>query len=931
MTSAYLPRLVLAAAIVVVHASALGTYPGVSMPDTAELVESALAPFMAFDGGKLYTSHRRQDHSAVCGAVSATDSRLMFPVTLNDLDRLHGRLFVQDSEQNTTERQSELDMVEGCYVRSDGDNMPCVVSLESDPVDCGMNIKDSTAYWAYRRSAPVSSASAEALDGGADSLVENILRVSEQRERLRRSIKRTQDSAAAGKMLWSIVSRGWAKNALAQDQQAFAEAMSARGAAILRGSYADVMEKWDIVKQWMKVSVGETDVDAPVFTTKDGSLLNPDVYCNPTIYLDDWLAFFDQENYGYIIASGVDQEVQAFLTGYKIFENKTRWNVSRIGRLPCVAVSYLVAMMLLEDFPVRLAYWDMVNETGAKDAIWPLRRFEMLGDANGTLVQNRKNLAQYFDMMLSFITKVDFVNEVFNGSSAMAACVAQAILRAPGTDGAPPPSSIYQCISALRGSTGNGTRVSGVPKTNSDVLGLEKDDDLTKISCPWGYVRPSGNSWNTLEDCVMCPPGSFDDGDGGCRCSSRSFPGINGCLAKEGGMAPSPSWEWLVDPSEVLFASGDAKPFLVVSQGTGASEGDKVVVKIRCTEGLTRFEVSMPLTGSSMPKSERFDIPLQRVVTIMSLTNISVSLRSSAAFGGEQCEFTVVTNNPKYQVLQAVRAGTVVIMPSVANLPVVGHSHVESSASSMSEAGLPLCNSVPRAEPGVVMVAVCVTTKEELFLLVDAKGYAPLTTEMFRIFKQALWMDGTRATALGKALQLLGERTHLAVRVMVKRGSTMQSALKFFDGSFSLAKDVYKLFLVPGSLSQLTVGLQVVDRCATADWTHEIDCAKAKLFFAPGPVSTRVFKLAGGNDTEDPVDSSDNHSPVPASEWWRGLLIALGVVDGVLVTTVGVLLATYLRRTLKLSECSARRSLARPNAAALSSPAVISGESSAPF
>ncbi|PWV00158.1 hypothetical protein C4B63_7g298 [Trypanosoma cruzi] len=163
--------LFLITAVAGVHAGLPFTEPKGPMPDTIELAESALAPFMAFDGGHLYLSKGQQDIPVVCGSESSAKSRIVLPVTLNDLDRLHGTLPVQRLNQTSTASEAQLDIVEGCYVLPEGKDRPCVASLNSTPEQCNMNIRDSTAYWTHRERLRKTQNSSQILGGGADLLV----------------------------------------------------------------------------------------------------------------------------------------------------------------------------------------------------------------------------------------------------------------------------------------------------------------------------------------------------------------------------------------------------------------------------------------------------------------------------------------------------------------------------------------------------------------------------------------------------------------------------------------------------------------------------------------------------------------------------------------------------------------------------------------
>ncbi|RNF20765.1 uncharacterized protein Tco025E_03836 [Trypanosoma conorhini] len=877
------------------------------MPDTAELAESALAPFMAFDGGHLYTADGHHGIPSVCGAEASATSRLMLPVALNDLDRLYGTLFVQPLNQSSAASQAQLDMVEGCFLRPDGDDVPCVAWLHSTPEQCRMNIKDSTTYWAYRERSPLFSPSEKVFGGGADLFVNHVLWVRGLRERLRRSIRRTQESARAGKNLWRIVSLGWDKNALPEDRQAFREAVSARGTKILTEAYSDVMDKWDLVKTWIKPSVGEVEGGTDIFATQiGGSLLLPQADCNPSIFLDDWLNYFDQFFFGYHIATGVEQEVDSLFKGFKVFYNNTVKDVNRLGRLPCVATSFAVAMMLFEDFPVRLAYWNMVNETGSSHTLWPLERFAMLGDSNETVMRNRDYLLNFFEAALRCLSRTPHVENIFDGDVHLAKCVTQAILRAPGSDGSPAPSSLYECFTLLSNSSQHTSRNSSVQNATVAVVGLRKDLDLAVPPCAWGFTRPSGNKWNAQEPCVMCPPGSFDDASGGCRCSTGSVPGESGCEAREDKAAVAPTWRWAVDPSEVHVANDggeDRKPFLVVSPANNSTEGDKVVVEIQCAKGLTRFETKMLMPNNSTSCSEqRARLPLQKSMAVVSASTISLTLGESAAFGGEQCNFHVRTKSLRARGSPAVLAGGVLILPPVSPLEVHAYTPttpVTSSSSPASKTSLPSCDVVPKSETGAATLSVCSTSTGKFALLLDAQAYSPLTVNAFGILKETLWADRTHATALGRGMRPMWDRMHLAVRIKVKQRHGLRSVKEIFGGYFPLAGKIHQRILLPETAGRVIAVLQIVDRCTAPAYVHDAVCVNARLIFASGAINRVAFGLPINSTATKPEDSgkaAGGKTTLSPGSWWRLPLIVMGAVVAALLLIVGTLFLVYRLR-----------------------------------
>ncbi|ORC93740.1 uncharacterized protein TM35_000016170 [Trypanosoma theileri] len=903
----YLIYVFLTLAPIATHSIAVPTDPIRPMLDSIELAESALAPFIAFTGGKLYASQDGNNSTSVCLHRGERTLPMVFPVTLTDLDRLHNLLSMPHGEKS-----AELDMIEGCYLRREGKDMPCVASLQSLPEDCSMNITDSTNYWNYRRMMTVMSPdSVNLLNGSADLIVENILQVQNLRERLRYSILRTREAAKAGIQLWQIVSQGWNKSNNIQAHQLFVEAVSARGASIVRDSYEDVMDKWNVVKQWVKTSVGEIDIKVPTYTTINGTLLGSQVYCNPSIFLDDWLNFFDEVMYGYHVIFGFEREVESFYSGFKMFYNSTGRNVNNLNHLPCITASFAIQMMILEDFPVRLAYWDMVNETGSKNAPWPLERFAKLGDSGKRVSLNRNYLLNYLHMSLAFLTEQPHVGKIFDGNVPLATCVRRAILRTPGTNGEPVPSSIYECISLFHNTSCNDKQPIGVPNITQSVLGLEKDDEkVTVHSCPWGFIHPSGNAWNSEEDCVMCPPGSFDDGDGGCSCGVDFYPSADGCMAKLEMYTPSPLWEWRVDPANVLtpnMEENNPMPFLNVmppntatTTTSSSSSLDRVTLRIHCSEGLSQFEVSMPGVNGSYISGNPKLIPLQRDITIVSATTISIRLVSSVAFGSEQCDFSVSVQNPMYRTSPPLRAGTAIILPTVAGIQVYPLDLSSDLSFPNSVETILSCDNFPRKRSAVVNLGICSMKDGNLAVVVNTQNYTHFTRKSFHIIKQAVWAEKKRATELGNMMSKIGDRIQLAVRITILENNTTPSQKRVINNQFPILNDIYKFIVLPGTPEYVTVEFQIVDRCATRSGTQDPSCANAKLLFAQGAVTTRLFKLPTNTNTTETSEYSEgtgedeNHLNTPTTPWWRVLLIVIGVLDTLLFITAGVLLVIYL-------------------------------------
>ncbi|EKF33588.1 hypothetical protein MOQ_002541, partial [Trypanosoma cruzi marinkellei] len=269
-----------------------------------------------------------------------------------------------------------------------------------------------------------------------------------------------------------------------------------------------------------------------------------------------------------------------------------------------------------------------------------------------------------------------------------------------------PPSSLYDCFSTVSNSFSNSVRDSAARNATDAMVDVEKYVESLAPPCPWGYTRRSGNKWNAREECVMCPPGSFGDGNGDCRCSAGSVPGENGCKTTEDKYAVPPSWKWVVNPSEVLVASDGPenwKPVLVVSPQNNTKEDEKTVVEIRCTRGLTRFVVEMMMPdNSTTPSLQHFELPPQNSITVASASTISLSPAESAAFGGEQCEFGVWTKSSRCRSSLEVRAGSAFILPSLSKLNV--RVYTPSSTAHLPTfpapgRSLPLCDALPKADP----------------------------------------------------------------------------------------------------------------------------------------------------------------------------------------------------------------------------------------
>ncbi|EKF26718.1 hypothetical protein MOQ_009579 [Trypanosoma cruzi marinkellei] len=115
-------------------------------------------------------------------------------------------------------------------------------------------------------------------------------------------------------------------------------------------------------------------------------------------------------------------------------------------------------MLLFEDFPIRLAYRNMMNGTGSTNALWSQEQFRALGDPNEIVTRNRNYMLDVYERSLAHLTTEPHVKNVFDGNVSLAECVTRAIRRAPGLNDSLPPSSLYDCFSTVSNSFRNSVR-----------------------------------------------------------------------------------------------------------------------------------------------------------------------------------------------------------------------------------------------------------------------------------------------------------------------------------------------------------------------------------------------------------------------------------------------------------------------------------------
>ncbi|SCU66802.1 uncharacterized protein TEOVI_000472000 [Trypanosoma equiperdum] len=896
------------------------------VPEVEELVESNIAPLLAYDDGLLYTSGNSESGAAVCGTTANITPRMVFPITLKKLDSMHRRV-QQGMPWSGT--MLDLNMVEGCYTKYDEDGEVCAASLQSLPKQCGMDIESSTMYWAYRvnQRSPVAE-STKVFENGASVLVEDILYIRPQREELRRAIRLNKEFNKAGAELFEIARRGWKLNTTEEDQQAFRHAVSARGTQMVKEAYSAAMRKWKIVKQWLKTSIGKVDRQVPTFTAVgNGTLLSMDVCCNVAERIDDWMPITDRNLYIPGVHGRSYSELLTFFRGTKVNES-SKERYPNVNHLPCAAVSLAVAMMLHDDFPVRLLYQNITGEANT-ETLWPWARFEELSTVTTMSPKYRSYTMKQFAYILNYTLDHSAETGRFGGGLALAECVTRSILRITGRDGLPPQPSLFDCYSpAYNQSRMKSTDNEAPPSKYKWVAGGEGMESYAGTPCPWGFTRASGNLWSTREPCVVCPPGSFSDGEGGCRCSSASYPTLMGCMTKRGRYPIKAKWKWLGGPMGVRVANrdnGQLVPLLVVKAPPNAEDGDQVKVLIECTKGLTEFKAVITSTQSNSSKTELVDLPVERNTYIFTTSNTTISLDTSAAFGGDQCNFSTKVVNPKYSDSPVVQAGTLLVLPPVAELRNTALPVQQSSANAMAVEQLANCTSEVRNDPGSVGIALCVTHGQDVSVRIGTHAYTPLTNAMWHILKRSVWTNGAKAKELGKLMKPVVERMRLAVKVTFKCHGNVTTVGEAFSGNIAVGRAMHTVGVKSNNISELVVTTQIVDFCTTEEGVHHTSCAGSRHLFIASDVSNVTFFLAPRNNTEghraddDDNDEGRNESAKKPHEGGhdegadvtqqsrmvsgmlrlRVPLIALGAVDALLVAITAAITVLYYARYRK--------------------------------
>ncbi|KAG8344013.1 hypothetical protein TRVL_05164 [Trypanosoma vivax] len=867
--------------------------------DIEELVESVLAPFLVVEGGSLYIPRNGQGAPVVCGSESARPSRRVYPATLSHLDEVYSVL--QTTEQAKLPERF-LDVVEGCYLQREGADAYCVLSLYSETAQCETGIEGSTAYWMSQMNATNFSRDlVKTYANGAAVLVESALHVHRLRERLRLSIRRTREYNEASAELFELASRGWHANDNEEDQKAFREAVSAKGMKQILSTYADVMDKWHIVKQWLKPSVGETSGQHHTLTAANNkSLLSSDAHCYVSTHLDEWLVIANASLYGYELTTFIENEMTAFASGEKDV-NGTSLYFSPISHLPCIATSFAVAMLLYDDTPLRLMYQELANDAKNNSEVWPWARFEMLNTSITLAPLYREYVTRHYFVSFEYLLGSPEGIEMLGGNASIGDCAVRAITRSHRRNsGEPPAASLYDCYLQRRIPPLQATAAGNTPLENNTVR-AESDKGTELRMCAWGFTRPGGNIWDTREPCSVCPPGSFGDGEGGCRCSEASYPSPTGCKAKMGRSTVAPVWRWLHDADDIAGTAGgehNPKPILVVDVPHDAGDGDKVNLTIDCTAGLSVFRVKFPPPSNASSGTQgEATLPAQRKISIFSQGPMSLSLSTSVAFGGEQCNFSASIANPAYTDAPTFHVGTRRVVPRVPEVKIHGISLDPPSVGTelVSVKGSNLtCTNGPRGTPGTAQIALCSVQQEELILFIDTLAYTPLTPEMWDILKSSLRVGTSNPEELGELLRQLGKRVRLAFRVEVVRHGQCDVNETVSEGHLLSEDTVHLVITGLSNISKVNVLMGVLDVCAPTGRTVHGNCTGGSSLFVPALTSKVVYTLqnctalrrtAEGNKQCEKTPGYTTHLTVPH--------VVLFVVNVVSLAVIGVLSVVY--------------------------------------
>ncbi|GET88985.1 hypothetical predicted transmembrane protein [Leishmania tarentolae] len=459
--------------------------------------------------------------------------------------------------------------------------------------------------------------------------------------------------------------------------------------------------------------------------------------------------------------------------------------------LECVQVLTALAVMVLEDEPVRTVAEMLVTGTLKNTSVWSLDEFAMLApDSNDDL---RK--LQIWSLAHAFATIADpAVTHELVGGAEIAACMRRAALVVPDSIYGTVPPSIYWCLY----NTSMGEMTQDTVRERSLAI-RESSAAASNGQCLWGLSLWDGLCDGAAFDhtrCHDCPPGSVGDGEGHCVCGDARTMYVTltgGCVTK-GPAHDTPGVRVLHSGGSIVPLSGDNAAVALLSvqlpQAPALFDPSAYLrVDVMCDDsgrggGGTRL-VATPSGDRKAPcasvvEYERwqertgvlhtFGSGTHRFVTYAE--SLTISATGTAAFYGETCRVAVTVGSTLHRASHSVTAGTWTFVPRASPLYLTAHSHASDSTSPEANGAglLPRCVDAIAAFSGpaassAVHAGVCRVSGEQLGVFVAPGSYSlfGLSTQQVAGARVRRSAGAAEDAAFTSTVQSLAERTGMEV------------------------------------------------------------------------------------------------------------------------------------------------------------------------
>ncbi|KAG5477795.1 hypothetical protein LSCM1_05094 [Leishmania martiniquensis] len=880
-------------------------------------VQDLLAPALAMglgpmgEGVYVNISSSNPSAPALLVCARADEAAMIAPVTVTTIDALFKSIALVSGK---------LDVNHGCYMSSSEESLPqCVAALTSTAADCGGVAAD--AVGPHLRDAASSTdrkpTSPSALQGvwpsSAAMLAAYVRDWGQQRLRLERSLRRSREVTAAFARVYALVHSAATVPVSEEETRLVHARATARVAEIAAAAYGRVMDKYHTFSAWTGPSLGIA-VEGNESDSGRGThgAVGPDVATCP---VDEYVRSLLWENAS--LPTVLLELMETTLETADLMHSKKLKPAVR--GLECVQMLTALALMVLEDEPVRTVAAMLAAGALTSTSVWSLDEFAILApDYNAGLRQR-----QLWSLSYAFAVIADpAVAHELVGGTDVAECMRRAVLVVPDDVTGTVPPSIYWCLY----NASMGEMAQSAVRQRS-LAARESSVTAPNGRCLWGLSLWDGLCDGTAFDparCELCPPGSVGDGEGHCVCSDASAMYVTqtgGCVEKgpahdtpgirvaEAGSNSTvtlsgdnasvtlisvqlPQTALLFDPSaylEVEVRCNDS------GRGGGGTHlvatpfGDR---KASCTS-VVAYERQQERTGEMHTLGEG----TQRFITYAE--NMTVSATGTAAFYGETCSLTVSVGSTLRRASKSVTAGMWTFIPSAMPLHLTAHSDVSGSAASGASSAEPLTQCVdilakfsgPAASSGV-HAGVCRASDEEVGVFVAPGNYSLFGTSTQQVAGARVRRSAgaVQDAAFTSTVQSLAARTGMEVSL---EGSGSSTAGVLWSASLQsrmtpLAVNAWR----SGWYANVSVDTL---RRARSLRVRLVDTAKTSAFALVEEVVPFRYEDGEHSESTNSSSSSDSGGDDAASIeeeyglWYMAAIVLASVVLGALLSLQGML------------------------------------------